>query len=668
LFEFKIKLDLFIKKSVIKTDNSEKINNISENVSNEHSNGTKSNTDSNINFKNSYNTNDEVTETVKKKDSLNLNLVKDQKENKFNKEKNNSNMTNNININTNINERKSDIEFKNQMPTLSKNNSLNNNLNVNLNVNVNFNCVNSNSNSNNIQNLNVEENTFNNNNQVKGNVTPNNLNIFNNSNLMKLINSNSNLGVKSPIVQSQQNLLNTQNNNSKKQLYNNTSFNKFSFPNNSFGNQFDLMNNISQISSLNSSLKDSKIQGYGNSFLTQSNNHFGLFSSSIFNSNLNLLNNRKQSMNSSKNNINMSNYSNNRILDNESYISANNTLISQNNTNLNYQVNSCNFNQLLTYIIPVIKFSDEMTLEDFFINTKMQSLAGVECLFRVPLEKSTTKPNSKNLENFEDLLSRDRYSYNSYNCNKSKIKHTYFPTLSALHIKKVMTMDDFEKEKLISNKSVKSGKSGTSNKRKESMFSEKSEIDIDKCISDDDEFDEIDYKFKPIKLKKGDNSFLFYEEEYFYNRPTLHQRIFQLFDENSELKSLKFKEISNDSWMSILWIPKATEYGANDVSFLVFYRFNLKSFSNILQSMEIIGVMANKIDDSNQMFWFSKFNFIYTVDPLAHNVYDHKVQEEFMRSKSNYLIVYEKAYSFITNNVEFIHKYHDFNTIKNRIL
>ena len=131
----------------------------------------------------------------------------------------------------------------------------------------------------------------------------------------------------------------------------------------------------------------------------------------------------------------------------------------------------------------------------------------------------------------------------------------------------------------------------------------------------------------------------YYEENNIFNRQILNNTIDNLFKQHTELENLVISDINNEkSWFSLLWTPKSTNYGSNEVSFLVIYRFRNKISNGSLKTLSIIGIIANKIDEDNQLFWFA--------NPNANNVYDFKVQDEFMRSKSNYLF-----YSVSNNNI-----------------
>eukprot|EP00340_Litonotus_pictus_P007315 CAMPEP_0170528448 /NCGR_PEP_ID=MMETSP0209-20121228/13949_1 /TAXON_ID=665100 ORGANISM="Litonotus pictus, Strain P1" /NCGR_SAMPLE_ID=MMETSP0209 /ASSEMBLY_ACC=CAM_ASM_000301 /LENGTH=293 /DNA_ID=CAMNT_0010819661 /DNA_START=86 /DNA_END=967 /DNA_ORIENTATION=- len=149
----------------------------------------------------------------------------------------------------------------------------------------------------------------------------------------------------------------------------------------------------------------------------------------------------------------------------------------------------------------------------------------------------------------------------------------------------------------------------------------------------------------------------YFEESSFYNRPLLNQKVNELLKMYPELESWTINEITDKSWFSVLWTPKAITYGSEEVSFLVFYRFKNKGSTGSLKSIPILGVLGNKIDEDNQLFWFA--------NPNATNVYDFKVQDEFMRSKSNYLFYSENAHVFV--NSMNINNFLDYNIIRSRL-
>lgn len=291
---------------------------------------------------------------------------------------------------------------------------------------------------------------------------------------------------------------------------------------------------------------------------------------------------------------------------------------------------------------------------------------------------------------FEKISLSNKDTYNKHNEKNKSNSLVYFPTISALYIEgssyfsnvfnnftmkkndsiTVENKESFNQEKnkdslnmnttnnsIIFNTSVNNSindiKINNNSTNMNMKYLNSPNID---CLSHNLSASSIDSLFsiddipKPHynrKLSGLNTKISYFEEASFYNRPNFNQKIEEIFNMYPELENWSLNEVSEKSWFAILWTPKASYYGANDVSFLVFYRFKNKYLSGNLKSLPIIGVLGNVINEDNQLFWFGKYTnktnlyipllFTKLANPNATNVYDFKVQDEFMRSKSNYM-------------------------------
>ena len=434
----------------------------------------------------------------------------------------------------------------------------------------------------------------------------NNVNSFNNINFNNINNINS---------------LNFNFNFNNKNMSQINSFN--SNPNNYLKHDLNISNSQS---SLNSSFKDSKME-YCSSFLTQSLTtipQYGILSNNNLNKNNNNNSfkdiNRKKSTGSNTfippslyfsesgqtniqtpfTNFNMQSHIKSGIDDmNNSNFSNFNISILKKDLNKKKTLknfnNNCNFQQFMTNITPLVQ-RNCYTVFDFFNLFNSISSYGIECTFKIPLDKNEHDFDMKKFLSYNDLMNRDRTFYNRFKDDKTSNKMVYFPTISAFHVevKKENTKieEKYEKENSILKDTsqpydIKSNLSRLSQGSFESLIS----------------LEDIPKNVYNKKSYENTNVFSFYEENTFFNRPCLKIKLEELFKTHRDLKESLLENVTERSWFSLLWTPKATGYGANDVSFLVFYKLKIK---NSLSALEIIGVLANRIDETNQLFWFGK--------------------------------------------------------------
>lgn len=139
---------------------------------------------------------------------------------------------------------------------------------------------------------------------------------------------------------------------------------------------------------------------------------------------------------------------------------------------------------------------------------------------------------------------------------------------------------------------------------------------------------------------KNNESISFFEENNIFNRQCFYFKIKEVLKKYPQISYTYLDDIVYDkSWFAILWIPKSTNYGSSEVSFLVYYRFGTQNKITGIRYISIIGILANKIDEDNQLFWFGNNS--------SNKVYDFKIQEEFLKTKGNYLFYLVSKYLYI---------------------
>lgn len=136
---------------------------------------------------------------------------------------------------------------------------------------------------------------------------------------------------------------------------------------------------------------------------------------------------------------------------------------------------------------------------------------------------------------------------------------------------------------------------------------------------------------------KNNECISFFEENNTFNRLCFYFKIKEILKKYPQISYTYLDDIVYDkSWFAILWIPKSTNYGSSEVSFLVYYRFGNRNKISGIRYISIIGILANKIDEENQLFWFG--------NNISNKVYDFKIQEEFLKTKGTYLFYLVSKY------------------------
>ena len=426
------------------------------------------------------------------------------------------------------------------------------------------------------------------------------------------------------------NIINKQN---SKNFNNNTNFtnNRCNNNNNFFSNNatnFDFENKASN----------------ANTNLLYNNMHFGNFreSSKFNNQILNTLSTDKRVSNFN-NNIQTNNFA----LNNSEYSK---TGIYKKNVNNDYKVNinyckyssdyisfinnKINLNNFDNFVnnISIVNIEDtnknNIKLKDFFYSFEESSLFGIECFYKNP----------------EFLNNKQASCFNFIKLNQKKFEDnlTYYPTLSSMFIeynsKTVRDITDKSRTDIYNNYKV------VNNNIKQNII----KLDLSNNNIEDIEYN--NYNDDNNSNSSNSSSFInkkinkdlkdcknvsFFEEANIYNRPVFTQRINDIFDKYSyiKLEDLKLKDVTENSWFSILWTPQSLEYGVTEVSFLVYYSFNSlnllkesKSNNNLEYSNNtsennlcILGILANTINEENELFWFSKIIIIIIIYYIINN-------------------------------------------------
>ena len=126
----------------------------------------------------------------------------------------------------------------------------------------------------------------------------------------------------------------------------------------------------------------------------------------------------------------------------------------------------------------------------------------------------------------------------------------------------------------------------------------------------------------------------FSEDQPFHNRLNFKERIEEIFKIYPDYESLSLGDITENSFFSILWTPvKSTNNFQNQSSFLVYYRFRGKSFTNSLKCLSVIGMISNKIDEE---FWLTNQHLNYNPKYMNDFLFN-KIIEDFCINKYRFL-------------------------------
>lgn len=269
-------------------------------------------------------------------------------------------------------------------------------------------------------------------------------------------------------------------------------------------------------------------------------------------------------------------------------------IINNQNNNLENNRNNffiCNFQIFMTNTTPVIYDCEMLTIKKFFDSFNNASTYGVECFY-----KSFPSIN---------------------NSNKTDNSVIYYPSLSALYLESSLhpssSMSHAHSEKHFNVENNDQFQEIDRLKLTNLSVSKKLNINPlsghNSTSSLESFFSLDDFNKGGCNRKQSGNilKLQFYEDSNIYNRPILNTRTDEIFSGNPDIESLSFSEINEKSWFSILWTPKEECYGATSESFLVLYRFRNKYLTNSLKSLTVMGILANKIDETNQAFWFGKY-------------------------------------------------------------
>lgn len=292
-----------------------------------------------------------------------------------------------------------------------------------------------------------------------------------------------------------------------------------------------------------------------------------------------------------------------------------------------------NFQQFMTNTTPIIDENDNLTLKKFFNSFDEASLFGIDCFFKKPLSNTTNDtsngPNKKSTFNLNyyptlsalwiesssgvmnisyDKLNCSRGAYNEnfatpqYSINQPKTANLLSVNPSTNNLNNDSTSiinTPIQKPVSINNSNILNN---LNSPNYETLSHNLSTSSLESYFSIEDI-----PKVKHQRNVSGTTSKLTYFEEInYYNRSNLKSKLNELVKSNPEIDFMTLNDISSKSWFALLWTPRATTYGSTEVSFLVFYRFRQKYPTGSLKTLPVIGVMANKIDEENQLFWFGK--------------------------------------------------------------
>jgi hypothetical protein len=243
----------------------------------------------------------------------------------------------------------------------------------------------------------------------------------------------------------------------------------------------------------------------------------------------------------------------------KSYLSTNNTLSNEyyipkknkptyNQNNKMIVTNFCNWKSFMTTSTPLVYQCEDLTVKDFFKAFDKVDSFGLDCLFKW------------------------RGSY---------IKNCYYPTLSSFYLEITNSKSLF-----LLNGNQQQNTTNDLNSTLDSVFSHISHISLDN--------------------EKKCHSIQFLEDKPLHFRPTFKAKISEIFDSYRDhaVEELTLGDISEESYFSILWTPKKTQFiDDNNISFLIYYSFREKIISNSIKFLPVIGIITNRIQD--EFFWFS---------------------------------------------------------------
>jgi hypothetical protein len=201
--------------------------------------------------------------------------------------------------------------------------------------------------------------------------------------------------------------------------------------------------------------------------------------------------------------------------------------------------------------------------------------------------------------------------------NPLRANSTLTPPISRVHTR---TPSDFNLNNL------------SNNALEQSFFSTSS---IESFVSNE-EVTMINEKKHRRSSKLSSTCLNFSEDQPLHNRQNFKGKVDEIFKMYPEYENLLLGEISENSYFSILFTPvKSTTNFNNQASFLVYYRFRGKSFSNSLKYLSVIGMISNKIDEE---FWLTNQHLNYNPKYMNDFLYN-KIIEDFFKNKYRYLQV-----------------------------
>jgi hypothetical protein len=320
-------------------------------------------------------------------------------------------------------------------------------------------------------------------------------------------------------------------------------------------------------------------------------------------------------------------YNNNYIINNiKMYADDRNT---NKNTKENVPKNISNWHVFMTNSTPLIYDTDELSLKDFWSFYDKTSVLGVDCIFKSKGHKMLTNylPTLSSL--YIELTNNNNDQVNSSfsSISSKKTDHNLNNEVQSTKVLSSYRNQSSTYNNIPINSPNFDAMTYHSNSTNESLF------------LDDDSF-----LFE--KLKKSDNTtsvISFTEDQMLYNRVTLCQKLEELFKKYPELENAMLGDVSENSYFSLLWTPtKSLNYLQNSTSFLVYYKFRNKQFSNSLKYLPVTGIVSNNRDDD---FWFS--NQMLLEAGLMNEMILSLLTEDFIRNRYQFYQLTESLQKLI---------------------
>lgn len=308
-------------------------------------------------------------------------------------------------------------------------------------------------------------------------------------------------------------------------------------------------------------------------------------------------------------------YNNNYIINNLNLYA--NDRNARTNIKDNDMKNISNWHVFMTNSTPLIYDSDEVSFKDFWSFYDKTSVLGVDCIFK--------SKGHRILTNYLPTLSSMYIEITNNNSDQINSSFSSISSKKTDHNNNINT--ESQTTKILSNFRNQTNNYNNipvNNSNFDAMTYHSNSTNESLFLDDD--------SFLFEKLKKSDNTtsvISFTEDQMIYNRTTLKEKIDELFKKYPELETAMLGDVSEHSYFSLLWTPiKSLNYVQNTTSFLVYYKFRNKQFSNSIKYLPVTGIVSNNRDDD---FWFT--NQMLLEAGLMNEMILSVLTEDFIRNR-----------------------------------